>query len=126
MTIHGKSRYPGLHVWTPAGEKLLVKIPDGCLLVQAGKQFEYITGGAVVAGFHEVCVVEETLAAIERQKQKGRPNWRISSTLFYHLASDNILEPVAHFRTPEAIKAYPAQYVGTQVQKELGFLELAK
>lgn len=32
-----------------------VSVPDGCLLVQAGKQLERLTGGHVLAGFHEVC-----------------------------------------------------------------------
>ena len=31
-----------------------MRIPDGCLLIQAGKQMEWLTGGAVKAGFHEV------------------------------------------------------------------------
>ena len=62
LTIHGKSRFPGLYVWTPQGKKLLVRVRDGCLLVQAGKQFEWLTGGTVKAGFHEVVVVNETLS----------------------------------------------------------------
>ena len=33
---------------------LQVRIPEGCLLLQAGKQLEWLTGGAVRAGFHEV------------------------------------------------------------------------
>jgi len=33
MTIHGKSRYPGLSVWTREWKKKAVKIPHGCLLV---------------------------------------------------------------------------------------------
>jgi hypothetical protein len=104
----------------------LVKIPDGCLLVQAAKQLEHITGGAIVAGFHEVVVVEDTLKSIEKQKERGRPLWRISSTLFFHLASDHILEPIAHFKNEESLAKYPPLYVGEQVQRELGFLELAK
>lgn len=47
LTIHGRSRYPGLYVWTRDGGKRTVKIPAGCLLVQAGKQMEYATGGHV-------------------------------------------------------------------------------
>jgi isopenicillin N synthase-like dioxygenase len=54
MTIHGKSRYPGLSVWTREWKKKPVKIPHGCLLVQAGLSFENITGGYVLAGYHEV------------------------------------------------------------------------
>lgn len=49
FTIHGKSRFPGLHVWLKDGTKMSVKIPDGCLLVQAGMQIERLTGGAVQA-----------------------------------------------------------------------------
>ena len=49
LTLHGKSRYPGLFVWLRDGTKMLVKIPDGCLLVQAGMQIERLTGGAVEA-----------------------------------------------------------------------------
>ena len=126
LTIHGKSRFPGLHVWTPQGQKLLAKIPDGCLLVQAGKQLEYLTGGAIVAGFHEVVIVPETLQAMTRQSAKCRPLWRTSSTLFFHLASDNVLEPIGTFRSSQALKNYPSQFVGIQVQKELGFLKLSQ
>lgn len=34
LTIHGKSRYPGLNIWTREGKKMSLAIPDGCLLVQ--------------------------------------------------------------------------------------------
>jgi hypothetical protein len=33
---------------------LQVCIPEGCLLLQAGKQMEWLSGGQVKAGFHEV------------------------------------------------------------------------
>jgi len=36
LTIHGKSRFPGLSCWTTQGEKFPVVVPDGCLLLQAG------------------------------------------------------------------------------------------
>ena len=34
LTIHGKSRYPGLHIWLRNGKRIPVRIPDGCLLIQ--------------------------------------------------------------------------------------------
>ena len=34
LTIHGKSRYPGLYVWTRSGQRVAVAVPNGCLLVQ--------------------------------------------------------------------------------------------
>ena len=69
MTIHGKSRYPGLSVWTRDWKKKPVKIPQGCLLVQAGMSFENITGGYVLAGFHEVIYTEATKEAVERRRK---------------------------------------------------------
>lgn len=32
LTIHGKSRYPGLHIWARnTGKRLVASVPDGCL-----------------------------------------------------------------------------------------------
>ncbi len=50
--------------------------------------------------------------------------WRISSTLFAHIASDNMLTPVAGFATPEAVAKYPATYAGVQVEEELKKIKL--
>lgn len=127
ITAHGRSRYPGLYVWTREGSKRVVKIPTGCLLVQAGKQFEYITGGHVLAGFHEVVVTPSTVATIEQAKLEKRSLWRISSTLFSHIASDVILEPLGKFGTdPEIKKLYPPLYTGEHVQKELALINLGE
>lgn len=62
LTIHGKSRYPGLYVWKRDGSRLPVKVPDGCLIIQAGKQLEWLTGDAIRAGYHEVIVDDNTIA----------------------------------------------------------------
>jgi len=116
LTIHGRSRYPGLHVWARnTGKRIPVKIPEGNnLLVQAGKQLEHITGGLVKAGFHEVVVNDQTIAVshlpvssnwslcasllqvIEKRKVTfpDRPLIRISSTFFWHLSSDYDLIPI--------------------------------
>jgi isopenicillin N synthase-like dioxygenase len=116
LTIHGRSRYPGLHIWARnTGKRIPVRIPDGNnLLVQAGKQLEYISGGLIKAGFHEVVVNEQTLAVsckfclfmnasakahlqtIEKRKLEfpHRPLIRISSTFFWHLSSDYDLHPI--------------------------------
>lgn len=64
LTIHGRSRYPGLNVWARnTGKRIPVKLPatGSYLLVQAGKQLEHISGGLVKAGFHEVIVNDATL-----------------------------------------------------------------
>ncbi len=122
LTIHGKSRYPGLHVWLRNGTRAPVRMPDGCLLLQAGKQLEWLTGGYIEAGYHEVVVNDDTLRAVERQKEAGRPLWRVSSTLFSHIASDEVLEPLkAEWKSEK----YPPTLTGDQVQSELKHIKLA-
>lgn len=126
ITIHGKSRFPGLYVWTRTGKKMSVKIPDGCLLVQAGKQFEILMGGHVQAGFHEVVVSPATCQVIESKKASGESLWRVSSTLFSHIMSDNALEPLGQYATEEAVAAYPRVLAGQQVQDELDLIKLKR
>lgn len=99
LTIHGRSRYPGLNIWARnTGKRIPVKFPPTgrYLLVQAGKQLEHLSGGLIKAGFHEVVVNEATLEAIERRKRQSpdRPLIRISSTFFWHLSSDFDLSPI--------------------------------
>jgi isopenicillin N synthase-like dioxygenase len=124
FTIHGKSRYPGLYVWKRDGNKIPVRVPDGCLLVQAGKQAEWLTGGTITAGYHEVVVNEGTLTAAEKAKELGRPLWRISSTLFLHVASDETLQPLKHFANVETVKKYPPTLAGDYVTAELKTIKL--
>jgi len=124
LTIHGKSRFPGLNAWTRDGEKMGVAIPDGCLLVQAGRQIEYLTGGHVLAGFHEVIVTNQTKQVIDRKRATGGSLWRVSSTLFGHIQSDQVLEPLAPFDTAAAKKAFPPKFAGDQVTEELQAINL--
>jgi isopenicillin N synthase-like dioxygenase len=124
LTIHGRSRYPGLYVWLRDGSRMMVRVPKDCLLLQAGKQFEWLTGGYVMAGFHEVVSVKETVEAIERRRPLGRPMWRISSTLFSHIASDQMLTPVDRFATADSLAQYPPTTAGEQVVEELAAINL--
>lgn len=101
-----------------------VEIPDGCLLVQAGKQIEYLTGGHVLAGFHEVIVNANTKQVIDRRQQQGKSLWRVSSTCFGHIQSDQVLEPLAPFNTPEAVAKFPPKHAGQQVTDELVLINL--
>ncbi|KAG5919916.1 hypothetical protein E4U42_006383 [Claviceps africana] len=143
LTIHGRSRYPGLHVWARnTGDRLAVAIPPGRhLLVQAGKQLEHLTGGLIKAGYHEVVVTEQTLGAVAARAARfpDRPLVRISSTLFWHLSSDFDLAPVpelaeraARLREEqrrlgrdegEAVEYAPIK-VGHQVENELKHIAL--
>ncbi|KAI1336360.1 hypothetical protein F5Y15DRAFT_204579 [Xylariaceae sp. FL0016] len=143
LTIHGRSRYPGLHIWARnTGRKIPVKIPAGnYLLVQAGKQLEHLTGGLVKAGYHEVVVNDATLAVMARRRAElpDRPLVRISSTCFYHLSSDYELAPIPAL-AEQARKVRVEQFdlgknegeevvyekmkVGRQVQNELKHIAL--
>ncbi|KAF8665465.1 hypothetical protein AX16_000483 [Volvariella volvacea WC 439] len=143
LTIHGRSRYPGLHIWARnTGKRIPVKIPEGSyLLVQAGKQLEHVTGGLIKAGFHEVVVNERTLETIERRKAQhpDRPLIRISSTFFWHLSSDYDLAPIAELAARSKIvraeqaslgrdegeeTVYEPMKVGQQVSNELKHIAL--
>ncbi|KZS93158.1 Clavaminate synthase-like protein [Sistotremastrum niveocremeum HHB9708] len=119
LTIHGRSRYPGLHIWARnTGKKIAVKFPPRSagrfLLVQAGKQLEHISGGLIRAGFHEVVVNASTVQTLNERKAiyAHRPSIRISSTFFWHLSSDYDLKPIPSLA--ERAKAYHNNQLGQE------------
>lgn len=132
ITIHGKSRYPGLFAWLRNGKKIPVRVPDGCLLLQAGKEFEYLTGGFVLAGFHEVVYTDSTEEAVQRARAESRPLWRVSSTLFSHLRTDLTLAPLPELsekysQSPAETEAkYPALNTAAYIRAELIAIGLLK
>jgi len=133
LTIHGKSRFPGLFVWLRNMRKLAVKIPNGCLLLQAGSMFEHITGGYVLAGYHEVIYTEGTKAALEKARQENlqggkRILWRVSSTCFSHLRYNVDLSPIpemAHLYAKDAVKSYKKMTAHDKLMEELRAINLA-
>ncbi len=124
LTIHGKSNFPGLYVWLRNGEKVPVRVPDGCLLVQVGKQLEWLTGGHFYAGFHEVVVSDDTLKSVAKAKAEGRPLWRVSSTLFNGLNYREIMKPLPRFRSLPNAKDYPDVPCYKYVEEELKAISL--
>ncbi|KDD73684.1 hypothetical protein H632_c1930p1 [Helicosporidium sp. ATCC 50920] len=148
LTIHGRARFPGLRIWLRSGERVEVRVPQDCLLLQVGKQLEWVTGGHLRAGYHEVVWTEALEAALEAAKKAHRcfelgeadaagpgasrhdgalapgPLWRVSSTLFGHAASDAVLRPLGVFGTPQALREYPPTPAGEQVRQELEAIAL--
>ncbi len=124
LTAHTQSNYPGLRAWTRKGESFFAKVPEGCILVQAGQQLEYVTGGSVLCGLHEVLALDVAQEKIRAEIAHGRVPWRISSTLFATASSDELLRPVGQFATDEALEHYPGILAGDQVARELEAIEL--
>ena len=130
LTVHGRARFPGLRVWTRDGAPVAVAVPPGCLLLQAGKQLEYVTGGEVAAGWHEVVVTEAAAAAaaaaVARPDAPPGAGWRVSSTVFGHVASDAVLRPLGRFAGREGAARYPPVAAGEFVSRELEAIRLKK
>ena len=72
-------------------------------------------GGYVVAGFHEVVVTPATRQVIERRTASGESLWRVSSTLFSHIQSAQLLQPIGQYANDESNTAYPTVLTGQQV-----------
>ncbi|CAA3032359.1 Iron ascorbate family oxidoreductase [Olea europaea subsp. europaea] len=124
LTIHGRSRFPGLNIWLRNGQKMEVKVPLGCLLIQTGKQIEWLTAGDCIAGMHEVVVTNRTIDAIKLATAQNRSLWRVSSTLFAHIASDAVLKPLGHFEESPLACNYPPMCAGEFVEQELAVINL--
>jgi len=116
LTIHGKSNFPGLEIWDTNGKKVRVVIPDDCLLVQAGDQLEICTGGYIKAGYHQVTVTDACMHCIETIKSEG-DIWRVSSTLFSHVASDKFLMNYIGASCPNASKIQAGDFVNHHLKK---------
>ncbi|KAJ6755055.1 OXIDOREDUCTASE 2OG-FE II OXYGENASE FAMILY PROTEIN [Salix purpurea] len=119
-----ESRFPGLNIWLRNGQKIEVKVPSGCLLIQTGKQIEWLTAGECMAGMHEVVVTNRTIDAIKLASQQNRSLWRVSSTLFAHIASDAVLKPLGHFVESPLASKYPPMCSGEFVEQELAVINL--
>jgi isopenicillin N synthase-like dioxygenase len=115
-----------LYVWLRSGQKMAVKVPQGCLLIQAGQQMEYVTGGYIKAGYHEVVVDDSTRAAAARARREGKSLWRVSSTMFGTVRSDAKLTPLERFASEPLAHQYPPLPAGQQVLNELMAIGMAE
>lgn len=117
-------------------KKQPVTMPPGALLLQAGIMFEQLTGGYVMAGYHEVVFTEKTKEVVDKklaENAAGTHNhlmWRISSTLFGHLRYDVDLTPIpdiSHLFNKEAVAAgkYPTMTAHDKLMEELRAINLA-
>ncbi len=134
VTIHGKSRYPGLYIWLRDWTKAIVKVPTGCFLLQAGAMFEHITGGYVLNGYHEVIYTEDTQRVVDQVKEDNanggnRSLWRVSSTLFAHLRHNVNLSPLPEMKALVAdidLRKYKQMTADEKLHEELRAINLSQ
>ena len=109
-------------------------MPNGCLLMQAGIMFETMTGGYILAGYHEVIYTQSTKDKLEEVKKemeetgKKRVLWRISSTMFGHIRFDVDISPLpqmeCYYDKEEAAKKYPKMTSYEKLIEELKAINL--
>lgn len=74
-------------------------------------------------------VAPETLATIAQRRAAGQSLWRVSSTLFSHIASDQELRPLEGGPWDAAAAAkdgFPSILAGDQVMEELRAIKLGQ
>ncbi|KAL4601205.1 hypothetical protein ACB092_11G255900 [Castanea dentata] len=124
LTFHGRSKFPALNIWVKNGQKVEGSVSEGCLLIQTGKQMEYLTVRDCIARMHEVVVTEKTTEAIKQALEQNQSLWRVSSTLFAHIASDSVLKPLGHFAKTSLARNYPPMYAREFINQELSTINL--
>lgn len=67
---------------------------------------------------------ESTEKAVRQAKVKGRSLWRVSSTVFGHVASDRLLQPLNPFSQLKMASHYPSIKAGAYVEQELSVIAL--
>lgn len=106
-TGHDSASHDGLIAWTRDGRPFKVRVPPGCVLIQCGKEAEILTGGYLVAGFHEVVAMPVAVEQARRDAAAGLSSFRVAGPLFAQSGKGVILSPRGRFATREALTAYP-------------------
>lgn len=74
----------------------------------------------------QVICTEATRAAVARAKAAGRLPCRVSSTVFAHIASDQLLRPIGRFAEEPRKQPYVDMLAGQFVQQELEGINLKR
>lgn len=78
----------------------------------------------VTLAWLQVVWSDRTKAAVQAAKSEGRSLWRVSSTVFGHVASDQLLQPLPPFLDLPSASQYPAIKAGAYVEQELSIIAL--
>lgn len=100
ITVHARANTPGLHTWSANGERYdALTVPEGCILVQSGRQLRHITGGLIPAMYHEVTTTPGMIPYARAELAAGRDPVRVGCPFFVHLRSDVVMTPIAGDRS---------------------------
>ena len=72
----------------------------------------------------QVICADATKAAMVAARAKKQSLWRVSSTVFGHIASDQLLQPLGHFAMLPSAGDYPPIKAGAYVEQELKVISL--
>lgn len=67
---------------------------------------------------------DKTINAIQKRAAENKSLWRVSSTCFGHIQSDQVLEPLPPFNNAQSLVKFPPIKAGDQVRKELEAISL--
>ena len=126
VTAHAHGTCPGFRAWKRDLHRFPVKIPPGCILMQAGRELHYLTAGAIHYGLHEVVTSAEAQPFMDQERAEGRVPWRVSCNFFCHMATNTILQPLGRFATPEALRNFPPIPTSDYITAELAEIGLAQ
>jgi hypothetical protein len=110
---------PGLFAYTRDLRRFPVVIPRGCVLLQVAQQWERVTGGHFLAGFHEVVTVPEHERFRLVAESAGMQAWRCATVVFGAAGSDQVLRPLGPFATREAEERYPGMFAALSTARKL-------
>lgn len=119
VTAHAPANCAALFAWLRDYTRFPVTGREGCYVLQAGRQLEYVTGGRVHYGMHEGIVTEATLVFARQLLASGLDPWRISTTLFACLASDRYMYPYGPWARPHTNGSYPRMAAGRYSAEEI-------
>ena len=100
ITVHARANTPGLHTWSATGERYdALTVPEGCLVVQSGRQLRHLTGGVIPAMYHEVTTTPGMIPYARAELEAGRDPIRVGCPFFVHVRSDVLMAPIVGDRS---------------------------
>jgi isopenicillin N synthase-like dioxygenase len=95
ITVHARANTPGLHTWSASGERYdALTVPEGCFLIQSGRQLRHLTGGLIPAMYHEVTTTPRMIPYARAELEAGRDPIRVGCPFFVHVRSDVVMIPI--------------------------------